>query len=69
MVTTLLATLSGALVLVVMSETMASANHGAAQQALYAAEAALDDTLGELQTTDWRTLPGRRSPRASGMRR
>ena len=58
MVTTLLATLSGALVLVVMSETMASANHGAAQQALYAAEAALDDTLGELQTTDWRTLPG-----------
>ena len=58
MVTTLLATLSGALVLVVMSETMASANHGAAQQALYAAEAALDDTLGELQTTDWRALPG-----------
>ena len=51
MVTTLLATLSGALVLVVMSESMASANHGAAQQALYAAEAALEDTLSELQTS------------------
>jgi hypothetical protein len=58
MVTTLLATLSGALVLVVMSESMASANHGAAQQAVYAAEAGLEDTLGELQTTDWRVLPG-----------
>ena len=58
MVTTLLATLSGALVLVVMSESMASANHGAAQQAVYAAEAGLEDTLSELQTADWRTSAG-----------
>ena len=58
MVTTVLATLSGALVLVVMSESMASANHGAAQQAVYAAEAGLEDTLSELQTADWRSLPG-----------
>jgi hypothetical protein len=57
MVTTLLATLSGALVLVVMSESLASANHGAAQQALYAAEAGFEDTLAELETADWRTLP------------
>src|SRR3954463_13089426 len=58
MVTTVLATLSGALVLVVMSESLASANHGAAQQAVYAAEAGLEDTLSELQTADWRGLPG-----------
>ena len=58
MVTTLLATLSAAAVLVVMTESMASANHGAAQQALYAADAALEQTLSEVQAADWRTLPG-----------
>jgi hypothetical protein len=58
MVTTLLATLSAAAVLVVMTESIASANHGAAQQALYAADAALEETLSELQAADWRSLPG-----------
>jgi type II secretory pathway pseudopilin PulG len=58
MVTTLLATLSAAAVLVVMTESMASANHGAAQQALYAADAALEQTLSEVQAVDWRGLPG-----------
>jgi hypothetical protein len=58
MVTTLLATLSAALVLVAITESMSSANHGAAQQALYAADAALEQTRGELATADWRITPG-----------
>ncbi len=58
MVTTLVATLSAAIVLVVMSNSLASANHGAAQQALYAADAALESTISELRTTDWRAIPG-----------
>jgi hypothetical protein len=58
MVTTLLATLSAAAVLVVMTESLASANHGAAQQALYAADAALEQTLSEVRAADWRSLPG-----------
>jgi hypothetical protein len=58
MVTTVLATLSGALVLVAIAESMASANHGAAQQALYAAEAALEETRAELASADWRSVPG-----------
>jgi type IV pilus assembly PilX-like protein len=57
MVTTLLATLSAALVLVVMSETMASANHAAGQQALYAADAGLECTIAELRTADWPAVP------------
>ncbi|MEN3338489.1 MAG: hypothetical protein V7647_2165 [Acidobacteriota bacterium] len=58
MVTTLLGTLSGAVALVALSETMTSANHGAAEQALYAADAALEATIGELRTADWRGIPG-----------
>lgn len=58
MATTLVATLAAALVLVVMSDSLASANHGAAQQALYAADAALEETAVELRTMDWRSLPG-----------
>lgn len=58
MATTLVATLAAALVLVVMSDSLASANHGAAQQALYAADAALEQTAVELRTVDWRLLPG-----------
>jgi type II secretory pathway pseudopilin PulG len=58
MITTLLATLAAAVVLVVIANSMASANHGAAQQALYAADAALEQTIGELRLADWRTLPG-----------
>jgi hypothetical protein len=57
MVTTVLATLSAAAVLVTMTESLGSANYGAAQQALYAADAALEQTLGELRLIDWRTLP------------
>jgi hypothetical protein len=58
MAATLLGALSAAIVLVVMSDGMASANHGAGQQTLYAADAALEATLGELRVTDWRMLPG-----------
>ncbi len=57
-VTMVVATLSAAIVLVVMSNNLASANHAAAQQALYAADAALEETIAELRTTDWRVLPG-----------
>lgn len=41
-----------------MSDSLASANHGAAQQALYAADAALEETISELQAADWAALPG-----------
>jgi hypothetical protein len=58
MVTTLLAALSAAVVLIVMTDSMASANHGAAQQALYAADAALEQTMSELRVADWSTAPG-----------
>lgn len=57
-VTMVVGTLSAAIVLVVMSNSLASANHAAAQQALYAADAALEETIAELRTTDWRVLPG-----------
>ncbi len=57
-VTALLGTLVAALVLVVMSESLTSANHAAAQQALYAADAALEATISELQAADWPSLPG-----------
>jgi type II secretory pathway pseudopilin PulG len=58
MVTMLLGTLLAALVLIVMANSMASANYGAAQQALYAADAALEHTMSELRSADWRVLPG-----------
>ncbi len=57
-VTTLVATLAAAIVLVVMSNGLASANYGAAQQALYAADAALEETIAELRAADWGGLPG-----------
>lgn len=57
-VTALLGTLVAALVLVVMSESLTSANHAAAQQALYAADAALEATISELRAADWPSLPG-----------
>lgn len=57
-VTALLGTLVAALVLVVMSESLTSANHAAAQQALYAADAALEATITELRAADWPSLPG-----------
>jgi len=58
MVTTLVGSLAAAIVFVVMTDSLASANHGAAQHALYAADAALEATLGELRLADWRVLPG-----------
>lgn len=58
MVTSLLGTLAAAIVFIVMSSHMASANHAAAQQALYAADAAIEETVTELRTVDWRTAPG-----------
>lgn len=57
-VTALLGTLVAALVLIVMSESLTSANHAAAQQALYAADAALEATISELEAADWASLPG-----------
>ena len=58
MVTTLVGSLAAAVVFVVMTDSLASANHGAARHALYAADAALEATLGELRLADWRVLPG-----------
>lgn len=57
-VTALLGTLVAALVLVVMSESLTSANHAAAQEALYAADAALEAIISELRAADWTFLPG-----------
>lgn len=58
MVITLLGALSAAVVLVTTAESRAAANHSAAQVALYAADAALEQTISELRGADWRTLPG-----------
>jgi type II secretory pathway pseudopilin PulG len=57
MVTMMLGTLSAALVLVVMGNSLASANQGSGQQALYAADAALEEAISELRGMDWLTLP------------
>jgi hypothetical protein len=59
MVTTLLGTLAAALVLVVTTDTMVSANHRAAQQTLYAADAAIERASGILAALgDWSLVPG-----------
>ena len=58
MVITLLAALSAAVVLVTMMESRAAGNHEAAQFCLYAADAALEQTISELRAADWRLLPG-----------
>src|SRR5262245_35585291 len=58
MVMTLLATLAGALALVVSTESVTAANYAAAQQALYAADAGLERTVGELRLlASWRSVP------------
>ena len=57
MVITVLTALSAAVVLVTTAESRAAANHEAAQQALYAADAALEQTISDLRAADWRTLP------------
>ncbi len=58
MVTTVLATLSAAVVLITSIESRAAANYTAAQHALYAADAALESVVSELRGADWSLLPG-----------
>jgi hypothetical protein len=54
----LLTTLGAALVVVVTAETLVSAHHAASQQALYAAEAGAERTIGELRALPtWQTVP------------
>src|SRR5262245_23711270 len=58
MVMALLGTLAAALALVVSTEGVTSANYAAAQQALYAADAGFERTVGELRLlTSWRNVP------------
>ena len=58
LIVALLATLGGALVMVVTAETFVSAHHGASQQALYAAEAGAERAIGELRTLPtWQAVP------------
>ena len=59
MVTTLLGTLGGAVVVLGTLETMIGANHAAAEELLYAADAAIERAVGDLRMrSDWRTVPG-----------
>lgn len=59
MVTTLLGTLAAALLFVVMAESMTSGNHRVAEQVFYAADAAVERTIGDLRAApDWRPVPG-----------
>ena len=59
MVTTLLGTLGAALVFLVTTESMISANHRTAQQALYAADAGVERAMAGLRTLpDWRSVRG-----------
>ena len=58
MVVALLATLGGALVLVVTTECLVSANHRAAQQSFYGADAGAERAIGALRTlATWRAVP------------
>jgi hypothetical protein len=59
MVTTLVGTLGAALALIVSTETFAAANYQSSQQGLYAADAALERTVGELRLLPtWVAVPG-----------
>jgi type IV pilus assembly PilX-like protein len=58
MVTTLLATLGAALVFVVTAESLVGANHRAAQQGFYAADAGIERAIGELRRlSTWQSVP------------
>ena len=58
-VTALLGTLGAALAFVVTTESAIAANHRAAQQGLYAADAGVERAIGELRRLPtWRTVPG-----------
>lgn len=59
MVMSLVGALGGALVFLIATESMISANHRAAQQALYGADAAIERAIGDLRRlSDWRDVPG-----------
>jgi len=58
MVMTLLAALGAALALVVSAESVTAANYESAQQSLYAADAGIERTVGELRLlASWRNVP------------
>ena len=58
MVMALLGMLGAALTLVVSTESITAANYAAAQQVLYAADAGLERTVGELRRlASWRNVP------------
>ena len=67
MITALLATLGAALVFVVTAESLVGANHRAAQQGLYAAEAGLERAIGELRRlSSWQLVPASGGGSSSG---
>src|SRR5262249_21645679 len=67
MVVVLLGTLGAALALVVSTESGTAANYQAAQQALYAADAGIERTAGDLRLfASWRDVPGPASASPSG---
>ena len=59
LMTALLSTLGGTLVVLVLAEQLASARHRASLEGLYAAEAGIERAIGELRLLPgWQTLPG-----------
>ncbi len=67
MVTALVATLGGALVFLVTTDSFVDANHRAAQQGFYAADAGLERTIGELRRlSSWQLVPSPGGGSASG---
>jgi len=59
MITALVATLGGALVVLVAAETSISANHRDALEAVYAADAGVERAIGDLRTLIvWQDVPG-----------
>ena len=59
MITALLGTLGGVLVVLVATETHISANHRDALEALYVADAGIERAIGDLRTlSGWQAVPG-----------
>lgn len=66
MVTALLGTLGAALVFLVTAESLISANHRDAVDALYTADAGVERAMGDLRTLDdWQAVPGTASETAT----
>ena len=66
MVISLIATLAAALALVVTTEALVTGNYYTSQQGLYAAEAGVERTIGELRVLPtWRDVPGPSSTTSS----